>query len=470
MKINRLGMFLIGVIALIALTATATFAVVNPSVDSYIVSIGHLQGSCLGGVCAQWRGDVWIYNPTAGTIFVTVHFLPRDQENANPDSRQIAINPFQTHYFRDILGAGLFNLSTAVGALRFTTTGFPVVVTGRSYDANVKVSARGNVTGTAGQFLIGHSSLEESIGIGMSTDIIGLGHSADWRSNLAMIETQGKPVTLSLAAFDSNNLPVGTPLENVVLRAREPKQINNVLTALGISSGENIRVRASVVAGEGKVILSASRIDNRTGDPYTIDTTPPAVIREGVYVVAMVRRGFSYGDPYSWGAPDGTIGGVMSFTVLYEGNPPVPTMRTLNYMITVECSGKMIAMQDVLAGQILRKPLEHSFIMINASGMVLYNSEQVSESHTLYLQFDENGSGRVWGWIDVYPKSSTIPLFDFCGLLGPSKDAIHYKYQLIGGWVGPPGSDGFVWPSPTSTQNSENTSLGYRLFDPPSFR
>ncbi len=375
------------------------------------------------------------------------------------------MNPFQTRYFPDILGSGLFNLPTAVGALRFTTTGFPVVVTGRSYDANVKVSAKGNVTGTAGQFLAGHSSLEESLGIGMSTDIIGLGHSADWRSNLAMVETQGKPVTLSLAALDSNNLPVGTPLENVVLRAREPKQINNIITALGVSSGENIRVRVTVVSGEGKVLVGASRIDNRTGDPYTIDATPPAVIREGVYVVAMVRRGFSYGDPYSMAAPDGTIGGVMTFNVLYEGNPPVPTMRTIGWIVTIECGGKMIAMQDVLADQGLRKPLEHSFTMTSGSGLVLYNNEQINELHGLWLQFNENGSGRVWGWIDIYPKSSTIPLFNYCGLSGPSEDAIHYKYQLIGGWVGPPGSDGYVWPSPTSTQNSESTSLGYRLFD-----
>ena len=281
MRKTLLALFMV----MVAGSALATV----PGVDLYVPAVGHGLGVVSGGVQAWWRGDVWIFNPSATqSATVDIYMLLRNQGNPNPASRRITVNPGETRYLPDIV-YNTFGLDSTYGGLRIVST-IPVVVSGRSYDANVTVVNKGQ--GSAGQFFSGvPASL--AIGLGESTDIIGLDQdgfqtSGLWRSNLAFVETTGNPVDLTVARIDSNGTQVGSITQH--LEGRQVSQINYVITAVVNTTDTNQRIRVTVTGGSGRVITNASRMDNRTGDPATIEMVGGG--REGTYVCKVDKTSF----------------------------------------------------------------------------------------------------------------------------------------------------------------------------------
>jgi hypothetical protein len=273
------------ILAMLAGTAGATV----PGTDLFVPAVGHGLGAISGGVQAWWRGDVWIFNPsTSQTATVDVYLLLRNQGNPTPAVRRITIDAGDTRYLPDVV-YNTFGADNTYGGLRVVST-IPVVVSGRSYDANVTVT--GKPQGSAGQFFSGVPA-ELAIGLGDSTDIIGLDQDAYqttglWRSNLAFVETTGNPVDLTISRVDSNGTVLGSIGQH--LEGRQVSQINYVLTAVVNTYGSNQRIRVAVTGGTGRVITNVSRMDNRTGDPATIEMVGGG--REGTYLCKMDKSSF----------------------------------------------------------------------------------------------------------------------------------------------------------------------------------
>ena len=247
------------------LVAAVPVFAVTPSTESYLPSVGHGQGQCPGGICSQWRTDVWIYNPSTASATVQIQMLRRDTENTSPATQSVTIASGETKEYLDIVYT-LFNLDGVYGALRFTSA-TNVVVTGRIYDDNVQTNKG---TGTAGQFFAGFPA-SLAIGNSESTEIIGLAQDSGnlWRSNFGFVETTGVAATLEVKRLDAAGATLATKTYSV--RAREAKQF--AITDIGGPLGTNQRVSVKVTGGTGKVIAFASRLDNRTGDPSTVEMT-----------------------------------------------------------------------------------------------------------------------------------------------------------------------------------------------------
>ena len=260
-----------------------------PGTDLYVPAVGHGLGQTVNGVQANWRGDVWIFNPSATqNATVNIYLLLRNQGNPNPAVRTITVNAGETRYLPDIVFV-TFGADNTYGGLRIVSS-IPVEVSGRSYDANVTVVNK--TQGTSGQFFSGVPA-DLAIGLGDSTDIIGLDQdgvqtNGDWRSNLAFVETTGNPVDLTISRLDANGTALGSITQH--LDGREVFQINYVITAIGGTTGENQRIHVAVTGGSGRVITNASRLDNRTGDPATIEMLGEG--REGTYVCRQDKTTF----------------------------------------------------------------------------------------------------------------------------------------------------------------------------------
>jgi hypothetical protein len=69
---------------------------------------------------------------------------------------------------------------------------------------------------------------------------------------------------------DSNGTQLGSI--GYHLEGRQVSQINYVITSIVNTTGTNQRIRVAVTGGTGRVIANASRLDNRTGDPATIES------------------------------------------------------------------------------------------------------------------------------------------------------------------------------------------------------
>jgi hypothetical protein len=257
-----------------AIVAAAAFAVV-PATDQYVPAVAHSDG--FGG--AQWRADLWIYNPSATQAANVQVFLLLRQANPTPGSQSVTVQPGDTLYFKDVIGAGLFNQSNAAGGLHILSS-IPVLVTAESYNANV-VTSKGQ--GTSGGFF-GGVPASLGVGAGETTSVIGLDQdgSADtgqFRSNLALVETTGGSNTVNfvLDRYDSNGNLVGSWACDgsnsacAPLGPWEVRQFDLVLQNFLPPTGSNQRIRVRVTSGSGALIAAGSRIDNTTGDPSTID-------------------------------------------------------------------------------------------------------------------------------------------------------------------------------------------------------
>jgi hypothetical protein len=284
--------------ALLAVGAGA----VTPGTDLYVPAVGHGLGVTVNGVQAHWQADLWVFNPsTSQTATVNIYLLLRGQANPNPDVRTITVDPGETRYLPDIVLA-TFGDDNTYGGLRITAN-VPVVVTGRSYDANVTVVNK--TQGTAGQFFSA-TPAAAALGPGDSTDIVGLDQDdfqgfGTWRSNLAFVETTGNPVDLTLERIDSDGTVLGTLAYH--LDGRMVNQINYVLTSIVNTPGSNQRVRVSVTGGTGAVIVTASRIDNRSGDPATVEMIGQG--RPGSYLCLVEKD--AYPTPLSFTVADGAV-------------------------------------------------------------------------------------------------------------------------------------------------------------------
>jgi len=273
-----------------------------PGTDLYVPAVGHGFGQIVDGVQAWWRGDVWIFNPsTTQTATVDIFLLLRNQANPNPAVRRITVNAGETRYLPDIV-FNTFGLDNTYGGLRIVSN-IPVVVSGRSYDANVTVVGKGQ--GSAGQFFSGVPA-DLAIGLGDATDVIGLDQDGFqtiglWRSNLAFVETTGNPTDLTIQRVDSNGTVLGSLTTH--LEGRQVSQINYVITSIVNTTGTNQRIRVAVTGGTGRVIANASRMDNRTGDPATIEMVGGG--REGSYV-CKVDKG-SYDTPITLTVAGGAV-------------------------------------------------------------------------------------------------------------------------------------------------------------------
>jgi len=307
---------------MIAIAAPAAYAVVAGK-DLYLPSVGHGQGQCPGGICSQWRSDAWIYNPSASaTATVQILFLHRDQENATPPSETVTVAPGETKELPDVVLA-VFNLDDVYGALRFVSD-IDVVVTGRVYDENV-VTNKG--TGTAGQFFAGLPA-EMAIGNGESTDLIGLAQDSGnvSRTNFGLVETGGAAVTVEVAKLDSTGATLAT--KSYELRSREV--IQKSITNLGGALGTNQRVAVRVTGGSGRALAFASRLDNRTGDPSTVEMWRPAT--EAVHTTGTFHGAV-------WDPAGTLLDGVVQLDVTengitaYEGLAGIPCGATEDYVV-----------------------------------------------------------------------------------------------------------------------------------------
>ena len=262
-------------LALCVLMTAVTAMAVMPGTDLYVPAVAHSDG--FGG--AQWRADLWIYNPSATQSASVTVFLLLRQPNPNPAPQPVTVQPGDTLYFKDVIGAGMFNQSNAAGGLHILSS-TPVLVTAESYNANVTTSKG---TGTSGGFF-GGVPASLGVGAGETTSVIGLDQdgSADtgqFRSNLALVETTGGTNTVNfvLDRYDSTGNLVGSWACDgsnsacAPLGPWEVRQFDLVLQNFLPPTGSNQRIRVRVTGGSGALIAAGSRIDNTTGDPSTID-------------------------------------------------------------------------------------------------------------------------------------------------------------------------------------------------------
>lgn len=97
------------------------------------------------------------------------------------------------------------------------------------------------------------------------------------RTNLILLETSGKPVTVAVRAVTSDGKTLATRSFDV--DARQYFQINDVFGPNGLNLGdgpfENVEIAARVTGGDGKLVSFVTRNDNLSANPEIFLLTEP---------------------------------------------------------------------------------------------------------------------------------------------------------------------------------------------------
>jgi uncharacterized repeat protein (TIGR01451 family) len=248
----------------------------NPASNAVVIpTVGHLAG-----LSSNWRSDIRIANVSTQTAAYQLVLNTGDPSTAAKQTN-ISLEPGVTMALDDIVRKwfGIGSLGESANATLMITpldaTGKPSntsglskanVVSSRTYNASV-TSATG---GTLGQFIpavpfanfIGSSGAAKSI-----LALQQIAQTADYRTNLGIVEATGKSASVVVDVFDGAgskvlSLPVNVP-------GGQQVQLNSFLAQKNISLS-NGHVEVQVTSGEGRVTTYASVIDNRTNDPLLV--------------------------------------------------------------------------------------------------------------------------------------------------------------------------------------------------------
>lgn len=232
---------------LVILGSAAALSALTPAAEVLVPAAG--RG-------APWGTDLYILNPGATTISVTVEWLVRDQSNPDPASATFVAAPGETLVLRDVIFE-TFGVGEGNGAFRVTADA-PVVVNSRIFSF-----AEGE---TFGQGF-------EGVPLGLATtqgqvsDIVGLSQNSQFRTNVyGCAGPDGATLEFSLLAPDGSELATG----GRSLGAWAPF-LRRVDQLLGSGPFDDGTLRVSVTSGSA--VVGASKVDNLSTDPTTLESS-----------------------------------------------------------------------------------------------------------------------------------------------------------------------------------------------------
>jgi hypothetical protein len=222
-----------------------------PDTELIIPAVGRVDG--IGG--SKFFTTVWVTNPSTSRIDYTLEFLLAGQSNLQPARVDESIAAGATQTYENIAET-TFGIKGVLGALRIRSSA-DVVVSARIYNQSEGQTA----AASDGVF---YAAVPSRFGIarGENAMLQGIRQTTDFRTNLFLVESGGKDVTLHLRI----RADVGTVIfeGDVSLEAYEQRLFSvATLTTAEISNGI---LEASATAGDGRAILAGSMVADGTQD------------------------------------------------------------------------------------------------------------------------------------------------------------------------------------------------------------
>ena len=260
--------------AIVVLTLVATAAPVlalNSGTDIIVPAAG--RGT-------PWVTDLYVANPGDTQVSGMIYWLVRDQANPNPASISFTLDPGTTAVYEDIIEQD-FGLASAGGAFR-VTAGDTVIVNSRIYATDGSA--------TFGQGFEGVPVSAATQAGGMAT-VVGLSYNSSFRTNLyATAGADGATLAMNLLA--PNGTTIAGPT-NLTLEAWEPilDRVQDYFS--GLSNFNNATLSVSVTTG--LAVVGASKVDNESTDPTTLEsdaTAAGSASVDGVYQISIYDSAF----------------------------------------------------------------------------------------------------------------------------------------------------------------------------------
>ncbi len=211
----------------------------------------------------NFHSDMRVYNGGDTPVTITLWYYDRGSSTPHQSAppAQRTLQPGQVLAIDDVLPSLWPGLIGGGEVLITTAEESSLVVTAQTYSRQ----ANG---GTKGQFIPG-VTFREAVGLGeRALEVLQLEQSAQYRSNVGVVEVTGAPATIEIGMFEPDTK--ASVFTQFQLKANEYRQFDGILGDLGfgkLGTVYNGRVTIRVVEGQGRVYTYGSIIDGRTEDP-----------------------------------------------------------------------------------------------------------------------------------------------------------------------------------------------------------
>lgn len=203
---------------------------------------------------AYFQTDLWITNPSDAALTVTVTFLPAGQDNSGRTGTPVAVAAHGQVAFTNVLQS-LFG-TTGAGALKLSASA-SFLATSRTYN-------NASPPGTYGVGVAGRPA-SASVSRGL---IQGLANTAAFRSNVAVMNPQPIPVTVTFALYRADGTLLGQAPRT--LAPLDWFQASTIFSFLGVSSLES-NAYVLVSSPNGSFFAYGAVNDQATGDGTVIE-------------------------------------------------------------------------------------------------------------------------------------------------------------------------------------------------------
>jgi hypothetical protein len=257
-----------------SMIASAARAAYSPSTTSgWFIVAGRVTG--FGG--AQFRTDVWLFNPDAqASAVVALIFHPQVANGGGAaapiSSVPITLAPRETKYLADVLLATVA-ADNQVGALEWSSN-IPVMGGMRSYTA-----PSGCTGGTFGAFQPGIPTTESMTAKQSPTDssnvlqVFGTSSGdTNYRTQLDVANTSSVAVPIEVKVIDPTTAVVYGGVQSFSIAPRSLLRVGRIIETVGAPTVNGLRVTVAIKEGtavsSGGVLAVASTLDNRSQDQY----------------------------------------------------------------------------------------------------------------------------------------------------------------------------------------------------------
>lgn len=208
-----------------------------------------------GEAGTEWRSDIRVLNHGSFSVHVDAELRFQDAVGLPPVVRTFELRPAEAASFEDVVGS-LFSFDEVQGSLRLVPREGPAALCAVSRTANQVAE------GTYGQFI---PAIAEGQGIRHEGALIHLAKNDRARTNVGIVEADGKGVSLRLLLHDEIGRPMGY-VNHLTLGSWESVQINDVFAAMGAPPRDNARLEIAIEGGAGNFFAYASVVDADSGD------------------------------------------------------------------------------------------------------------------------------------------------------------------------------------------------------------
>ncbi|HEY2293448.1 MAG TPA: PKD domain-containing protein [Thermoanaerobaculia bacterium] len=227
---------------------------------------------------AQTRGalvqtsDLYIHNPSANPMSVTLAFRKRGLPDTNPPQASKTIAPGATLYVPDVLG-GLFNRENVAGFISLTVDQGDTAPVITSYNTTFQADGKQFGQTISGISMSSLSAAAKDGSAGPTKNLVGLINNSDRLAYFGISNPSETAVTYHLRLYDKVGKLIGETNPDLTVAPFGQRQFQSaeIESTFGVVNQDDYRVEVQPTAGGDMLVPYASNLRLASQDPSFIE-------------------------------------------------------------------------------------------------------------------------------------------------------------------------------------------------------